>query len=154
MSMYAQHPSTPPQLPSAAVPLAPLDIAGPASEHVGAKFFRLAMGFTTGFLGGVTLTSAVLYLTISMHTQSRMQQAALLRQQRQVLTDFYEPKKPQPEPKPRVVPVGLLDMAKDRWNRSLEEGVRRIYTTDWRKVREEAEDRAASLAERIRQHTK
>jgi altered-inheritance-of-mitochondria protein 5 len=83
-----------------------------------------------------------------------MQQAALLRQQRQVLTEFYEPKKPEPEPQPRVVPVGLVEMAKDRWNRSLEESIRRIYTTDWRKVREEAEDRATSLAERIRQQSK
>ncbi|KAF2035467.1 hypothetical protein EK21DRAFT_54428 [Setomelanomma holmii] len=112
------------------------------------------MGFTTGFLGGVTLTSAVLYLTISMHTQNRMQQAALLRQQRQVLADFYEPRKPEPEPTPRVVPVGLVEMAKDRWNRSLEEGIQKIYNTDWRKVREDAEDRASALAEKIRQQSK
>lgn len=89
-----------------------------------------------------------------MHTQNRAQQAALLRQQRQVLTEFYEPKKPEPEPSPRVVPVGLAEMAKDRWNRSLEEGVRRIHTTDWRKVREEAEDRASGLVEKIRQGSK
>ncbi|KAH8730152.1 hypothetical protein GQ44DRAFT_607337 [Phaeosphaeriaceae sp. PMI808] len=112
------------------------------------------MGFTTGFLGGVTLTSAVLYLTISMHTQTRMQQAALLRQQRQVLADFYEPKQPEPEPTPRVVPVGLVEMAKDRWNRSLEESIRKVYNTDWRRVREEAEDRASTIAERIRQQSK
>jgi hypothetical protein len=65
----------------------------------------------------VTLTSAVLYLTILMHTQNRMQQAALLQQQRLVLSDFYEPKEPEPEPEARVVPVGLVEMAKDRWNR-------------------------------------
>ncbi|EAT87579.1 MICOS complex subunit MIC12 [Parastagonospora nodorum] len=112
------------------------------------------MGFTTGFLGGLTLTSGVLYLTIAMHTQNRTHQAALLRQQRLVLSEFYEPKKPEPEPSPRVVPVGLVEMAKDRWNRSLEEGIRRIYTTDWRKVREEAEDRATALAERIKQQSK
>jgi altered-inheritance-of-mitochondria protein 5 len=105
-------------------------------------------------LGGVTLTSAVLYLSVSMHTQNRMQQAALLRQQRQVLADFYEPKTPEPEPAPRVVPVGLVEMAKDRWNRSLEESIRKVYTTDWRRVREDAEDRAGALAERIRQQSK
>jgi altered-inheritance-of-mitochondria protein 5 len=53
-----------------------------------------------------------------------------------------------------VVPVGLVEMAKDRWNRTLEESTRTIYNTDWRKVREEAEDRASALAERIRQQTK
>jgi altered-inheritance-of-mitochondria protein 5 len=102
-------------------------------------------------LGGVTLTSGVLYLTVAMHTQNRTQQAALLRQQRHVLTDFYEPKKPEPESAPRIVPVGLVEMAKDRWNRSLEESIRKVYTTDWRRV---AEDRAGALAERIRQQTK
>jgi altered-inheritance-of-mitochondria protein 5 len=107
-----------------------------------------------GQLGGVTLTSGVLYLTIAMHTQNRTHQAALLRQQRLVLSEFYEPKKPEPEPSLRVVPVGLVEMAKDRWNRSLEETVRTVYTTDWRKVREDAEDRASALAERIRQQSK
>jgi altered-inheritance-of-mitochondria protein 5 len=102
----------------------------------------------------VTLTSAVLYLRISMHTQNRMQQAALLRQQRLVLSDFYEPKKPEPEPAPRVVPVGLMEMAKDRWNRSLEESIRTVYNTDWRKVREDAEDRTSALAEKIRQQSR
>lgn len=45
-------------------------------------------------------------------------------------------------------------MAKDRWNRSLEEGVKKVYTTDWRKVREEAEDRASVILQRIRESTK
>ena len=102
-------------------------------------------------LGGVTLTSAVLYLTIAMHTQNRVTQAALLRQQRQVLTNFYEPKKPEPEPAYREVPVGLAEMAKDRWNRELEGVVKKIYNTDWRRVRESAEDRASVIMQKIRE---
>ncbi|KAI8934218.1 hypothetical protein NX059_008965 [Plenodomus lindquistii] len=112
------------------------------------------MGFTTGFLGGVTLTSAILYLTVSLHTQNRTTQAALLRQQRQVLADFYEPKKPEPEPTYRVVPVGLAEMAKDRWNRELEGAVKKVYETDWRRVRERAEDNVMMLVERARGSTK
>jgi altered-inheritance-of-mitochondria protein 5 len=128
------------------------------------------MGFTTGFvrasthpqcysanihqLGGVTLTSAVLYLTVAMHTQNRTQQAALLRQQRQVLADFYEPKQPEPEPVNRVVPVGLVEMAKDGWNREIESVIKRAYNTDWRRVREDTEDRASAMLERIRQQSK
>ncbi|KAJ4365258.1 hypothetical protein N0V83_008877 [Neocucurbitaria cava] len=109
------------------------------------------MGFTTGFLGGVTLTSAVLYLTISLHTQNRIQQAALLRQQRAVLTGFYEPKVQEPEPTSREVPVGLAEMAKDRWNRQLESAVRGLYNTDWRRLRESAEDRVSAVVEKIRE---
>lgn len=105
-------------------------------------------------LGGVTLTSAVLYLSISLHTQNRMQQAALLRQQRQVLADFYEPKQPEPEPTYRVVPVGLAETVKDGWNRRLEGAVKTIYDTDWRRVREETEDRASAILEKIRQQSK
>ncbi|KAH9876127.1 hypothetical protein J1614_004006 [Plenodomus biglobosus] len=112
------------------------------------------MGFTTGFLGGVTLTSAVLYLTISLHTQNRTTQAALLRQQRQVLAEFYEPKKPEPEPAYREVPMGLAEMAKDRWNRELEGLVKKVYETDWRRVRERGEDGILAMLERARGSTK
>ena len=102
----------------------------------------------------MTLTSAVLYLTIALHTQNRATQASLLRQQRQVLAEFYEPKKPEPEPANRVVPVGLAEMAKDRWNRELESAVQKVYTTDWRKVREEAEDRASVILQKVRESSK
>ncbi|KAF2256637.1 hypothetical protein BU26DRAFT_545920 [Trematosphaeria pertusa] len=109
------------------------------------------MGFTTGFLGGFTLTSAALYLTISLHTKNRLTQAALLRQQRNVLLNFVEPKPAEPEPLPREVPAGLMEMAKDRWNRSLEEGVRKVYETDWRRVREDAEDRVSAVLQKLRE---
>jgi altered-inheritance-of-mitochondria protein 5 len=102
----------------------------------------------------VTLTSAVLYLSIAMHTQNRAQQAALLRQQRLVLADFYEPRQPEPEPVNRIVPVGIAEMAKDGWNRQLEGVLRSVYETDWRRVREDAEDRASTLLEKIRQQSK
>lgn len=97
----------------------------------------------------MTLTSAVLYLTISLHTQNRMTQAALLRQQRAVLSGFYEPKQPEPEPTSREAPVGLAEMAKDRWNRELETAVRKVYNTDWRRVRETAEDRVGAILGKI-----
>ncbi|KAF2117635.1 hypothetical protein BDV96DRAFT_597539 [Lophiotrema nucula] len=109
------------------------------------------MGFTTGFLGGVTLTSAILYLTVGLHTQNRLQQAALLRQQRQVLTSVIEPPPPTPEPVAREAPVGLAEMAKDRWNRAVENSLRSFYEKDWRRAREEAEDRVGAFVERIRE---
>lgn len=42
-------------------------------------------------------------------------------------------------------------MAKDRWNRSLEEGVRKVYETDWRRVREDAEDRVSAVLQKLRE---
>ncbi|KAF2013860.1 hypothetical protein BU24DRAFT_452668 [Aaosphaeria arxii CBS 175.79] len=108
------------------------------------------MGFTTGFLGGFTLTSAVLYLTVALHQQNRATQAALLRQQRSVLTSVIEPQPPAPEPTSREAPVGVTEMAKDRWNRELEGVVRRVYNTDWRRVREDVEDRIGGVVNRMK----
>ncbi|KAF2269265.1 hypothetical protein CC78DRAFT_564981 [Lojkania enalia] len=109
------------------------------------------MGFTTGFLGGFTLTSSILYLTISLHTRNRFTQASLLRQQRQVLNNVIEPEPPAPEPMAREVPVGLSEMAKDRWNRTIEGMVRKVYETDWRRVREGVEDDVGAVVRRLRE---
>ncbi|KAF9738745.1 hypothetical protein PMIN06_008951 [Paraphaeosphaeria minitans] len=109
------------------------------------------MGFTTGFLGGFTLTASVLYLTISLHTRNRITQAALLRQQQTVLKSVIEPAPPAPEPVARVEPAGLAGMAKDKWNRALETSLQGVYKTDWRRVREDAEDRVTAAVQRIRE---
>jgi altered-inheritance-of-mitochondria protein 5 len=93
----------------------------------------------------------VLYLSISLHAQNRATQAALLRQQRNVLTNVYDPKELDVEPSYREVPVGLAEMAKDRWNRELENVVKKAYNTDWRKVRESTEDRLSAVFERMRE---
>lgn len=45
-------------------------------------------------------------------------------------------------------------MAKDRWNRVLEESVQKVYNTDWRRVRESAEDRLSTVAQKIRESGK
>ena len=42
-------------------------------------------------------------------------------------------------------------MAKDRWNRELEGAVRRVYETDWKRVREATEDRLSAVAEKIKE---
>jgi altered-inheritance-of-mitochondria protein 5 len=74
-----------------------------------------------------------------------------LRQQRSLLTNVIEPPAPEPVPITRVVPVGLFEMAKDRWNRELEGAVRKAYETDWRRVREGAEDRWSAVMEKLRE---
>jgi altered-inheritance-of-mitochondria protein 5 len=49
------------------------------------------------------------------------------------------------------VDAGLLEMAKDRWNRELESVLRKVYETDWRRVREQAEDKVGSVVEKLRE---
>lgn len=45
-------------------------------------------------------------------------------------------------------------MAKDRWNRVLEESVHTVYNTDWRRIRESAEDRVSTIVQKIRESGK
>lgn len=42
-------------------------------------------------------------------------------------------------------------MAKDKWNRGLEDSLRKVYETDWRSVREMAEDRVSGLVQKVRE---
>lgn len=62
-----------------------------------------------------------------------------------------EPEPPAPEPVVRVVPAGLAEMAKDKWNRALETSLKSVYETDWRRVREGAEDRVGAVVEKIKE---
>ena len=48
------------------------------------------MTFTTGFVGGVTLTYSLLYLGLHMHRHNRMQQHLMLKQQTLLLNSFFD----------------------------------------------------------------
>jgi altered-inheritance-of-mitochondria protein 5 len=47
-----------------------------------------------------------------------------------------------------------MEMAKDRWNRELENAVRRFYGTDWRRVREGLEDKVGNVVEKVKEQGK
>ena len=42
-------------------------------------------------------------------------------------------------------------MAKDKWNRALETSLKGVYETDWRRVREGAEDRVTAAVQKLRE---
>jgi altered-inheritance-of-mitochondria protein 5 len=46
----------------------------------------------------------------------------------------------------KEVPAGVVEMAKDRWNREIEGLLRGAYETDWNAVRAKWEDRVVGLA--------
>lgn len=109
------------------------------------------MGFTTGFLGGLTLTYSVLYLSVYVHRQNRTHQALLLRQQSRLLTSVIDP--PEPEYAPpayRVEQAGLEELLKDRWNREVENLVRKAQHTDWEAVRIRWEARLGNAWDKVR----
>ncbi|KAK6441461.1 hypothetical protein LTR95_002317 [Oleoguttula sp. CCFEE 5521] len=98
------------------------------------------MGFTTGLLGGITLTTSLLYLSLRLHTDNRAHQSALLRQQSTLLQNIVAPPPPTPAPLPREVRAGVLESAKDRWNAELERNVRSVQNVDWEEWGRWAED--------------
>lgn len=48
-------------------------------------------------------------------------------------------------------PAGLAEVLKDKWNAQIEKLVNDVQTTDWTKVREEAEDKMAAAWSSLRQ---
>ncbi|KAF7194716.1 hypothetical protein HII31_03978 [Pseudocercospora fuligena] len=106
------------------------------------------MGFTTGLLGGFTLTATVLYLSINLHTRNRVHQAALLHQQSLLLDNIVAPQQPLPPPTNRQVQAGLLETAKDKWNAELERNVKTLQQYDWTAAFERVEESAGNLIRR------
>ncbi|KPI37725.1 uncharacterized protein AB675_159 [Cyphellophora attinorum] len=110
------------------------------------------MGFTTGFLGGVTLTYSVLYLTIYIHKANRNIQHTILQQSNGVLNSVVEPPQPVPDPPPyEIRRAGLTEQLKDGWNREVERLVKNIQTTDWTRQREIYEQKIAAAWSGVRQ---
>jgi altered-inheritance-of-mitochondria protein 5 len=95
-------------------------------------------------LGGLTLTTTVLYLTTTLHSRNRAQQAALLRQQQLVLDNIHSPAPKDTQSPSREVQMGLLETAKDKWNKELEENVRRLQKQDWAGIRDRMEEGVAN----------
>lgn len=109
------------------------------------------MGFTAGFLGGLTLTYSVLYLSLYLHRNNRVHQSLLLSQQSRLLNSKLDPPEVEYEPPAyRIEEAGLNEMLKDRWNREVEGLVRRVQDTDWEEVRIRWENRVGSAWDNVR----
>ncbi|KAJ9651897.1 hypothetical protein H2198_008861 [Neophaeococcomyces mojaviensis] len=113
------------------------------------------MGFTTGFLGGLTLTYSLLYLSVYIHRSNRTHQSLLLRQQARLLNSKIDPPEPEYDlPAYRVEKAGLEEELKDRWNREVETWVRKAQNTDWEAVRIRWEHRLGNVWDKIRNSEK
>ncbi|KAL1621437.1 hypothetical protein UCDDS831_g08151 [Diplodia seriata] len=108
------------------------------------------MGFTAGFIGGLTLTSSALYLSALIHQRNRLQQSLSLRQSAHLLKQIYDPDRLYTPPSMRERTAGVEDLAKDRWNREVARAVRRVQETDWREVGRGVEEAAWGAWERVR----
>ena len=96
-------------------------------------------------LGGFTLTTTIVYLSLNLHARNRLHQSALLHQQAVLLNGIVEPEPAQPLPINREVRTGLLETAKDRWNAELEKNVRTLQDADWTSARLRLEEKVSSL---------
>lgn len=110
------------------------------------------MGFTTGFLGGLTLTYSLVYLSVYVHRSNRTHQSLLLRQQARLLNSSIDPPEAEYEPPVyRIEKAGIEEQLKDRWNREVEKLVRNVQTTDWEALRLRIEDRLGNAFGRVRE---
>ncbi|KAI1614071.1 hypothetical protein EDD36DRAFT_463927 [Exophiala viscosa] len=109
------------------------------------------MGFTTGFLGGLTLTYSLLYMSLYVHRANRNVQKTLLSQQTTLLNSVVEPLPPLPDPPAyEVRKAGLVEELKDHWNSEVEHLVRKVQTTDWDEQREIWEARISAAWAKLR----
>ncbi|KAG9898471.1 hypothetical protein KCU98_g8070, partial [Aureobasidium melanogenum] len=116
------------------------------SKHTLLLFdFKLVMGFTTGFIGGIALTSSLFYISLNLHERNRLYQSSLLRQQSSLLRNITDPQPKEPSQTARHLVPGLADRLKYRWNTELEAAVRRIQHFDWDQWRKEAEDKVSAV---------
>jgi len=107
------------------------------------------MGFPTGFLAGVALTTSTLYIFAQVHAQNRARQSALLSSQNTLLTNVFQPTAPEAPAVARPVQAGIIAQAKDRWNREVEGFAKGLFDTDWSKVRSEWEERAGNVVSKL-----
>lgn len=105
-------------------------------------------------IGGFTLTSTIIYLSLNLHQRNRLYQASLLRQQALVLNRVVEPLPPAPPSTAREVRAGLGERVKDRWNQELEENVRKLQALDWNQLRGSAEERVSAVWRRAFEGTR
>ncbi|KAG9591071.1 hypothetical protein KCU97_g7182, partial [Aureobasidium melanogenum] len=106
---------------------------------------KIVMGFTTGFIGGIALTSSLFYISLNLHERNRLYQSSLLRQQSNLLRNITDPQPKEPSQTARHLVPGLADRLKYRWNTELEAAVRKIQHFDWDQWRREAEDKVSSV---------
>ncbi|KAI5360014.1 Putative MICOS complex subunit Mic12 protein [Septoria linicola] len=106
------------------------------------------MGFTTGLLGGFTLTASILYLSTELHARNRAHQAAHLRQQASLIENIYAPAPPAPPQPDRRIQAGIWETAKDKWNATLEKEVRQVQNVDWQSWTQRAEESVGNLVSR------
>lgn len=109
------------------------------------------MGFLTGLFSGITLTTATLYLSLTVHQRSRLHQAAILRQQSLLLTSLVDPAVlPRSDdnydyyyaaPRYRLQRADWVERWKDGWNAEVEGAVRWAQAVRWGEVRDGVEGR-------------
>ena len=104
------------------------------------------MGFLTGLFSGFTLTAASVYISLTLHQQSRIRQASILRQQTLLLTSLVDPTvlslhDDHALPRYRLEQGSWAERWKDRWNGEVEGAVRWVQGVRWRYVREGVEGR-------------
>lgn len=99
-------------------------------------------------LGGITLTTTILYLSLTIHNQTRLRQSTLLQQQTHVIDVITNPQSQLIPRTTREVRAGLVEAAKDKWNAQVEQEMRTLQNIDWNDVWDRVEDGISTVYRR------
>ncbi|EHY56798.1 hypothetical protein ABEF92_001294 [Exophiala dermatitidis] len=109
------------------------------------------MGFTTGFLGGLTLTYSILYYSLYVHRANRSVQRTLVSQSATLLNSAVDPPPELPDPPAyEVRKAGLAEELKDRWNTEIEKLVHNFQETDWAEKRALLEEQVVAAWRKVK----
>ncbi|KAL1973092.1 hypothetical protein VTN31DRAFT_6634 [Thermomyces dupontii] len=120
------------------------------------------MSFLAGFLGGFTLTSSVLVVSLQVHRSLRQQQRHAICEQTQILSDLASPlgayyrrfaTENQPQARDNVVPEkrpSAEDLLKHQWNEEVKKLARRALTLRWEEVQHTAVQGFGAIARLVK----
>ncbi|KAJ5212622.1 uncharacterized protein N7498_004268 [Penicillium cinerascens] len=110
------------------------------------------MGFITGFFSGFALTTSILYITIQVHKETRLEQRKAIREQVNQINYLaasagaydrrfepqYTPRRLEERLARRDEQPDMKEVLKHRWNQEVEKLARKAHETRWENVTDTA----------------
>ncbi|KAJ5131785.1 hypothetical protein N7448_005943 [Penicillium atrosanguineum] len=110
------------------------------------------MGFITGFFSGFALTTSLLYITLQVHKETRLEQRKIIREQVDRINylaassgaydrrfePLYTPRRLEDRAARRSEESDMKEVLKHRWNKEVEKLARKAHETRWEDVTDTA----------------
>ncbi|KAJ5160527.1 uncharacterized protein N7482_007531 [Penicillium canariense] len=112
------------------------------------------MGFVSGFFSGFALTTSILYITITVHRATRLEQRRQIREQVDQINWLaasagaydrrffpeHQAQRPEEQHGRREDQITMKEVLKHKWNQEIEKLAGKAHETRWEDVRETASE--------------